>query len=34
MQDKSFGNWLKTYVISFVFGVILIVACLMCGQIY
>ena len=32
MWDKSFGNWLKTYAISFVFGAVLIIACFMCGQ--
>lgn len=32
MRDKSFGSWLKRYAVGFIFGVTLIVACLMCGQ--
>lgn len=32
MQDKSFGSWLKRYVVSFIFGAALVVTCFTCGQ--
>lgn len=32
MRDKSFGSWLKRYAIGFIFGMALIIVCLMCGQ--
>ena len=34
MRNKDFGNWLKIYAIGFIFGMTLIIVCLMCGQMY
>lgn len=34
MRNKDFGNWLKRYAVGFIFGVTLIVVCLMCTQMY
>ena len=32
MRNKSFSSWLKRYAIGFIFGMALIIVCLMCGQ--